>query len=116
MVVPAEGQIYTQIWKLGKSAVSLVWIIIEQFLCDAFALPRTASHVCYHHGSFDPLHTVVIQENASRTNALALALVAVRDWVHPGAIDDSLLEKLFYHELVDQVHSRESPRPNFCWL
>ena len=40
------------------------------------------SHVCYHHGSFGPLHTVV-QKNLFHTNALALPLVAVRDWVHP---------------------------------
>lgn len=42
MVVSAECQIYMQIWKLGESVVSLVWIITEQLLCDAFALPSPA--------------------------------------------------------------------------
>ena len=44
---------------------------------------------------------MAVQENASRANALALVL----DFPGAGVIDDSLLEELFYGELVD-LHSR----------
>jgi len=82
----------------------------EKLFRDAFALPDPApallelikAHPTYS-AVIDLLenYTAVAQENPSRANALALALVAVRDSPDAPVIDDESLASLFYYELVD---------------
>jgi hypothetical protein len=88
----------------------------EQLFCDAFALPDPApkllelikAHPTYA-AVMDLLvhYTVVVQENPSRANAFALALVAVRDSLEAPAIDNdsTVLAELISRKLAD-LHSR----------
>jgi hypothetical protein len=86
----------------------------EQLFRDAFALPDPApellrlikAHPTYA-AVMDLLvhYTAVVQGNPSRANALALALVAVRDSPDAPVTDADALDELFSRQLAD-LHSR----------
>ena len=86
----------------------------EQLFCDAFALPNPAPELLklikVHPTYAAVMHllvcyTAVVQRNPSCANALALALVAVRDSPDAPVIDDDPLEDLSSRQLAD-LHSR----------
>ena len=85
----------------------------EKLFRDAFSLPDPAPkllELIMAHPTFAAVvdlldyYTAFVQEHPSRANALALALVAVRDSPDAPLIDGCTLFDLFYRELAD-LHS-----------